>query len=216
MKPDLQIKEKIDGIFPLIAEIDFNVSTLEQFYGNLSANELSMFDKYQLLHMLRHSLWNISMLDLCKLFIENENYSFNCLINIIVNNYSKVTFKKGISIKDLRELNEKTKPYEGYIQNIKDVRDVKIAHKDNKSLFNTVMLHQLRALIDLAQTIFDPINNALYDSHVIWNFKNDTKEISMIKNLAKYESLRKIVSRAEISKNNHIATIDLIKIIRNQ
>lgn len=214
MKPDLQIKEKINGIYPLIAEIDFNVSTLEQFYGKLSAGEMHMFDKYQLLNMMRSNLWNLSMLDLCKLFLENENYSFNCLINILVNNYSKVTFKKAISLKELKELIEKVKPYEVYIQNIKDIRDMKIAHKDSKNNFNTVMLYQLRALINLAQEIFNPIYSALYDSDFIWDFKEDTRELSMIKNLAKYESIFTIVSRADISREIHIKTNDLIRIIK--
>lgn len=213
MKPDVQIKEKIDGIYPLIAEIDFNVSTLEQFYVKLSAEELFMFDKYQLLHMLRQNLWNTSMLDLCKLFIENENYSLYCLINIIINQHSRVSFKKSLSLNELIKLRKKIEPYKYYIQSIKEIRDVKIAHKDSKNDFNTVMLYQLRALVNLSQEIFNPIYDSLYDSEFMWEFKKDTKELSMIKNLAKFESLRKIISIAEITKANHIPTIDLVHIL---
>jgi hypothetical protein len=213
MKTDFQIKEKIDGIYPLIAEIDFNVSTLEQIYGKLSMNELLMFDKYQLLHMQRHNLWNVSMLNLCKLFVENENYSFYCLINIIINQYSKVTFKKSISLKELEELKKKIEPFNSYIQSIKEIRDMKIAHKDSKNVFNNVMLHHLRALINLAQEIFNPIYSALYDSEFRWEFKNDTKELSMIKNLAKFEALRRIINVAELSKSVSIPTKDLVKIL---
>lgn len=91
MKIDFQIKEKIDGIYPLIAEIDFNVNTLQRFYEELSTDELLVFDKYILLQVLRHYLWNASILDLCKLFVENEKFSFNCLFNIIINNYKTVS-----------------------------------------------------------------------------------------------------------------------------
>ena len=213
MNIDLQVKKKIDGIFPLIAEVDFNLNTLEQFYEDLSQEEILMFDKYDLLSMLRHYLWKGSILDLCKLFIEDEKYSFNCLVNTIVNNYKRVSFKSPLAIKEIVGYYEKTKDFELYIKHIKEVRDFTLAHKDDKTIFNTPMLYELRALIELAKSIFNPIYAGLYDSTFIWLNKEDTRALGLIRNIAKYESIRTLVFRSDLSKKREIQTADLLNII---
>ena len=76
-----------------------------------------------------------------------------------------------------------------------------------------VMLYQLRALVNLAQDIFNPIYNAITGSHFMWDIANDGRSLSLIKNLAKFESLRRIVSIAEISNANNIQTKELVKIL---
>ncbi len=213
MKIDLQIKEKIEGIYPLIAEIDFNVNTLEQFYEKLSADELLIFDKYLLLQVLRHYLWNASILDLSKLYVENEKYSFNYLFNIIINNYKRVSFKNPLSLNDIKCLYDKIKDYEVYIKKVKDVRDLNIAHKDNKSDFSSIMLYQLKALVGLAKEIFNPLYEALFDSTFIWILKEDDRQLSLVKNIAKYEILKKHIFQTYASKKKEVQTFDLIKII---
>jgi hypothetical protein len=213
MNIDLQVKKKIDGIFPLIAEVDFNVNTLEQFYEDLSSEEILVFDKYELLSILRHYLWKGSILDLCKLFIENEKYSFRRLVNIIVNNYKRVSFKSPLTTKEIFGLYDKTKDFEIYIKHVKEVRDVSVAHKDDKVVFNNLMLYELRALVELAKAIFNPIYAALYDSDFIWLLKEDKRALSLIKNIAKYESIQKLAFRSDLSKKKDIQTADLIKII---
>ena len=214
MSIDNQIKHKVEGIYPLIAEVDFNVSNLEQFYTKLTAEEIIIFDKYQLLQTLRHSLWNLSILDLCKLFLESEKYSLYRLINILINNYRSISFIKPLTIKELKAMIDKIKPYANYIDKLKYLRDIRIAHRDDKGGPNNIMLKELRELIKLAQLIFNQIYASLYDSEFIWNFKENTRELSLIRNLAKYESIFKIVSLAEITKSTQLFTKDLSKIIR--
>lgn len=213
MNINQQVKKKIDGIYPLIAEVDFNVNTLEQFYEDLSSEEMLVFDKYELLSILRHYLWKGSILDLCKLFIENEKYSFSRLINIIENNYKSVTFKSPITIKEILGLYDKTKDFEIYIKHVKEVRDVSVAHKDDKVVYNNLMLYELRALVELAKAIFNPIYASLYDSDFIWLLKEDKRALSLIKNIAKYESIQTLAFRSDLSKKKDIQTADLIKII---
>jgi hypothetical protein len=213
MNIDLQIKKKIDGIFPLIAEVDFNVNTLEQFYEDLSSEELLMFDKYQLLSVLRHYLWRASILDLCKLFIEEEKYSFCCLINILVNNYKRVSFKNPLTISEIKGYYTKTEDFKIYIKHIKEVRDYSIAHKDDKNTFNNLMLYELRVLIDQAKAIFNPIYAALYDSDFIWLLKEDERALSLIRNIAKYESIQVLVFQSDLSKKKEIHTADILNII---
>lgn len=213
MNIDLQIKKKIDGIFPLIAEVDFNVNTLEQFYEDLSSEELLIFDKYQLLSVLRHYLWRAAILDLCKLFIENEKYSFSCLINILVNNHKRVSFKSPLPINEIIGYYDKTKEFNIYINHIKEERDSSIAHKDDKITFNNLMLYELRVLIDLAKAIFNPIYAALYDSDFIWLLKEDERALSLIKNIAKYESIQMLVFKSDLTRKKEIQTADLLNII---
>lgn len=212
-KIDQQIKEKIDGIYPLIAEIDFNVNTLEQFYEELSADESLVFDKYILLQVLRHYLWNASILDLCKLYIETEKYSFNCLFNIIINNYNIVSFKNPLSLDQIRSMPSKIKNFDVYIKKIKDVRDLNIAHKDNRTNYSAVMLHQLKALVGLAKEIFNPLYEALYDSTFIWLLKEDERALSLIKDIAKYEAIREYIFKSDFLRNDTIQTSKLIRFI---
>jgi serine/threonine protein kinase len=210
-----QLKKKIDGIYPLIAEVDFNVSTLEHIYTVLSAEELIMFDKYHLLQTLRHSLWNFSILDLCKLFLESEKFSLHRLINILINNHKQVSFIKTITIRELKGITDQIWPYKDKIDKLKYLRDIRIAHRDDKSGPNNILLRDLRELVKLSQLIFNSIYDSLYDSKFIWRFKEDTKELSMIRYLAKYDSIYKIVSVAEVTKSLQISTKVLSKIIRN-
>jgi hypothetical protein len=212
-KIDNQIKEKIDGIYPLIAEIDFNVNTLVQFYEELSSDELLVFDKYILLQVLRHYLWNSSILDLCKLYIDNEKYSFNCLLNILINNHSRVSFKNPLSLDEIQNMADKIKKFDGYIVKIKDVRDSNIAHKDNKTNYGAVMLHHLKALVTLAKEIFNTLYEDLYDSTFIWLLKEDERAISLISNIAKYEAIRKYVFNADFLREGTIPTSKLIRFI---
>jgi hypothetical protein len=213
MNIDLQIKKKIDGIIPLIAEVDFNINTLEQFYEDLSAEELIMFERYQLLSILRHYLWKVSVLDLCKLFIEDEKYSFNCLTNIMINKYRNVSFKNPLTVKEIKDYYNKTNDFGIYIKQIKEIRDSTIAHKDDKIIYTTLMLYQLRALVELAKGIFNPIYAALYDSDFIWLLKEDKRPLSLIKNISKYESIHKLIFKSNLSKKKEIQTAVLIKII---
>jgi hypothetical protein len=75
------------------------------------------------------------------------------------------------------------------------------------------MLYLLHALNKLAQEIFNAIYNALYNSTFLLNSKSDIKELSMVKNLAKYDSLFNRISVAERTNATHIPTGDLVKII---
>jgi hypothetical protein len=214
MKIDIQIKEKLDGIFPIIAEVEYNVSILEYIYGTLSADERLLFDKYHLLQTLRSTLWNISILDLCKLLLKTEKYSLQCLINTINHNYKNVTFKIPISTSELQLLADEIILYQHKIKPLKFLRDNRIAHKDNKDEFNSVMLYDLRSLINVSKKIYNVIFRAINDSDFLWDHIADEREISMIKNLAKYESIRNIISNHELRKLDKMNALELVSIIK--
>jgi AbiU2 len=213
MNTDDQVKEKMDGIMQLIAEIDFNVNTLEQFHNELSSDELTMFDKYELLNVLRHYLWESSILDLCKLFVENEKFSFNCLLNILVNNYKRISFKSPIEINEIKKFYNLLTESAAYIKHIKEARDLDIAHKDNKNTFDPILITELKTLINLAKNIFNTIFGALNNSTFLWINTDDKRAIYLIKDIAKYDIIQNLVYRTDLSKKMEISTFDLLKII---
>jgi hypothetical protein len=75
------------------------------------------------------------------------------------------------------------------------------------------MLYELRALIDLAKAIFNPIYAALYDSDFIWLLKEDERALSLIRNIAKYESIQVLVFQSDLFKKKEIHTADILNII---
>ena len=208
-----QILEKLDGILPLIAEIDFNINTLEKFHNKLSYNELKMFENYDLLSILRHYFWKSSILDLCKLFVEDEKYSFNCLLNILENNFKNVIFKSHLSKEEIKEFRESLKKSSNQIDHIKEVRDINIAHKDNKNPSDPIMLSELSYLITLAKEIFSKIFGTINDSTIIWQLTDDNRALLLIKDIAKYNTIKELVFKTDLSQKREISTRDLLNII---
>jgi hypothetical protein len=210
------IDNQIESIRDLIANADFKISTLEQFYKDLSAEELLLFDKYELLQFIKINLWNSSILDLCKLFIPKEDFSLFKLLKTSIDKFHLIKFQGIISINDLSQLIDRIDPFQDRIIKVKKIRDKYIAHKDNKVEFNSLMLYELRSLIDLAQAIFNKIYSGLYDSEFIWDFKHDKQELSMIENLAKYELIRKTIFQADISNKKEIRTSEIAAILMSR
>lgn len=210
VKINQQIKDQVDAIINLIANIDFNISALEQFYKDLTANELLIFDKYQLLEFLKISLWNSAILNLCILFNSEEDFGLVKLINTLINNFKRVNFKEKVTIQDLTLLLEQINHYNGSIKKLKVVRDKAISHKDHSQEFSAILLSELRVLTDIAQSVFNKIFTSLYSSDFDWDQKYDKHELSLIKNLANFEKLRLTISKAEICKKRAITINELL------
>jgi len=215
MRIDEQIKEKLNELMKIISSADDYISKLEQFSKVLTEKEKTLFDKYPLLDIIRFSFWDLAVLEICKLFNPDEKYGLTKILNIIINNYSKIPWKVNLRKKEFTDLIKQINQKEYLVERLKRIRDNFIAHLDDRKYVDSLAISELRSLVDLSQTVYKKIELGINDSDMIWDFKNDTLDMKMIKNLFKFEALREYIVTNDFKRVQYISTDDLIKILMN-
>jgi hypothetical protein len=215
MKIEDQLLEKQSELLQIISAADDFTSKIEQFSRILTDNEKVLFDKYPLFDMARFSFWDIAILEVCKLYNPQEKYSLYKILKIAINNYSKIHWKNTIPLKDLTDLLARLDQHKDLFERLKRIRDNFIAHLDDRKYMDSLIISELRQLIDLSQIVYNKINTGLNGSEMIWDSKNDTADMMAIKNLAKFEALRKHIQVTDFKNEKFILVGDLLNLLTN-
>jgi hypothetical protein len=215
MKIEDQLLEKQSELFKIIAFADEIISKLEQFSKILTENEKALFDKYALFDLARFSFWDVAILEVCKLYNPEEKYSLHKILNIAINNYSKISWKVTFNLKELNDLQSCIDQQKNLISRLIGIRDHFIAHLDDKQYMDSLVISELRLLLDLSQIVYNKINLGLNGSEMTWDSQNDTSDMNALKNLTKFEALRNHILVNDFKGEKLISIEDLIKILEN-
>lgn len=208
-----QLKNKLKRTMEIIASGDDYISKLEQFSRVLTEEEQSLFNKYPLLDMIRFAFWDFAVLEICKLFNPKEDLSLSKTLNLVINNYSKINWKHKIALEEFNTLSAKLKQKSILIARIKKIRDNCIAHYCKNDYSDYFTISEFRELFDLSQLIYNKIELALNGSEMSWDFKYDTMDMKLVKNLYKFESLREFICKNDFKGEKFVTTESLIKIL---
>jgi hypothetical protein len=165
--------------------------------------------------LARFSFWDIAILEVCKLLNPVEKYSLYKVLNIAINNYSKISWKYPIHKKELTDLLARIDQQKYLFDRLKRIRDNFIAHLDDRKYMDSLVISELRLLIDLSHSVYNKIKMGLTGSEMIWDSQNDTMDMMAIKNLAKFEVLRKHIQVCDLKREKFIPIEDLIYILVN-
>ncbi|MFC2138579.1 hypothetical protein ACFLTE_10420 [Bacteroidota bacterium] len=99
--------------------------------------EQSIISKNRVLHEIRYALWVLTVLELCKLFDDNENHCYNLFkfVRKIRQDKNKSIFKDNLKIDTLDKWERKLQNLyaSDTIDRLKDLRDKYYAHSDRTS-----------------------------------------------------------------------------------
>jgi hypothetical protein len=199
-----------------LAITDINIKSLSQFVNKLSEDERQQFTKYPLLWRMRFAFWNLAILELYKIYKEDESNSLIGFINSLINNYKRIKWQEDIELGELKN-------YKSVIVNLKDMiskiityRNKVVAHSDKTKPSVQLHIDELIDLLDNAKTIYDKINYSLNDTMTNWDSMDDNYDLALIKNICKYNQIREMVTIAKIQKKPTMETKILMKIINNK
>jgi hypothetical protein len=156
--------------------------------------EKVMVQKYPVFQRVKYSLWVLTVLELCKLFIDRDNdkYNLHKFLNKLLDNYKNIEWKhamdKSIIHGFKQRLNVDCKPI---IDKIEKLRDKLYAHtdKDIEDLISSLRINytEIDSLMDLAKKILFTIKSKYFDIHTDFNISGLERFNYVLVNLSKYE-----------------------------
>lgn len=165
------IGEKLDTVIDILirSQTHFNyckyLNTREDFY------EYQMIQKYSILDFARVSFLIVLILDLCKLFNydKDEKYNLQKILDILINNYSKIDFANPITKVELFDLKKELNSAKtvSISSKLKTLRNKHYAHLDSqKPEIMEIMptFDDFEFLWKQAFNIYSKLNFHLYDS----------------------------------------------------
>lgn len=139
--------------------------------------ERRMINKSGVLHEIRYSLWVLTVLELCKLYDDNNNHCFNFykFVRKVKQDRNKSLFKDKLRLKTLENWENKLQNLKtsDTIIKLKDLRDKYYAHSDRTPELLpeeiTPNKQSIEKLIRTGQEIIFDFQNEVFDIHQ--NFK---------------------------------------------
>ena len=102
MKLSEQIDHKLKMIEKFLLILTLLIGDLE-YFSMESKNRKEIFLDYKILLRIWHGLYVYTILELNKIYNENENYSLFKLINMLINKYQSINWINRIRIEKLRD-----------------------------------------------------------------------------------------------------------------
>ena len=136
-----------------------------------SDKESAMISKNRVLNEIRYSLWVLTVLELCKLFDDNNNQCFNLFkfIRKIKQDRNKLIFKDKITSITIKDWENKLQNNQTFntIGKLKDLRDKYYAHSDRKPELLpeelTPNINSIEELLRIGQEIIYDFQGTVFD-----------------------------------------------------
>ena len=136
-----------------------------------SDKESAMISNNRVLHEIRYSLWVLTVLELCKLFDDNNNQYFNLFkfIRKIKQDRNKLIFKGKITSITIKDWENKLQNNQTFntIGKLKDLRDKYYAHSDRKPELLpeelTPNINSIEELLRIGQEIIYDFQGNVFD-----------------------------------------------------
>jgi hypothetical protein len=190
------IDEKLSAVIDILirSQAHFNyckyLNTREDFY------EYQIIRKYSILDFAKVSFLIVLILDLCKLYNydKDEKYNLQKILDILINNYSKIHFANPITKVELLSLREELNSREiiSIASKLKTLRNKHYAHLDpNRPEIMEIMptFDEFEFLWEKAFNIHAKINFHLYDSSTCINQGTSDIGDGILTQLIKLENL---------------------------
>jgi hypothetical protein len=216
-----RFNEEIRNDFHTIKNIVLTVTLLLgdiRFFKSGNEKENIIINEYKFLWRTYSSLYINLILDLNKLFDDNESYSFNKLFNKISNNFSRIEWVKKTEptfIDDMKFELIKIKKSD-IINKIKTARDKYYAHLDNKRPPNIyINLDDLENLLKISQGFINRIYGPLEALSQSFYFEQSDIGHEMISDLYKYNGIRHHIYK-EMEEDEEYSIRKIIAIMQSQ
>lgn len=196
--------EKIVKIFFLCKE---SYLVLRELYKtqDTSSYIIDLKFKNSFFILTKVNYWRIIVLQLSKLYIDNERYNLLKFLRKCKkgNYFQSLNINQEFIIDEINKIQE----YNDVISHIKLQRDKLFAHEDafNSTIVNDITLDETKNLIDLCQNIIFEIYGEIFDTHyefevansAEWNLKNILKNLNErnIQSIEERKDIRKLLDR---------------------
>lgn len=208
-----QIRSEFLKIRMSIAIVDINTTTLWQFVNKLNDAEWEEFNHYPLLWRMRLAFWDMAILELYKLYKEDEGHSLIAFVNSLINSYKRINWINNIKLSELTNHRKSLEILGDTISKLMVYRNEVVAHSGTSKPDSPLYLEDLFLLLDNAKTIYNSINHALNDEMTIWQEQENEYDLALIRNAYKYNQLRNELFKADIQKKPTIDTKSLMSVI---
>jgi hypothetical protein len=177
-----------------------------------------MIQKFPVLSMMNRAFYYQSIIEIHKLFNDDDVYSLPKLLNELINSYRRITWFNPLKLKDIRELKESLLigTIHAHFIKVKTIRDEYLAHNKRKPENVKITLEELELLQKKAEEVSNLIGNALYGTSTGYDIQNDNSLSGIIHQLNAYDKFRNIIFDARKEQKDSINTKDLFTVLRGE
>lgn len=153
--------------------------------------------KYLAFQRIKYSAWVLTVLELCKLFInrETEKYNFHKLLTFLLDSYDRTKWKSAFEKDKILKLKSKLEnENQTTIRKLEKLRDKFYAHTDKNiaQLVSRLSIDfiEIDILINLAIEIFNEIEINYFDRQTVFETPGPDRFNHILINLAKFQEYR--------------------------
>ena len=165
-------KKEIESIINIWAKAKLFYKDSMYLSNPKSDKESAMISKNKVLNEIRFSLWVLTVLELCKLFDDNDKQCFNLFkfIRKINNDKNKLIFKDKLTSTTIEDWEDKLQSKQTFdtIGKLKNLRDKYYAHSDRKPELLpeelTPDIKSIEELLRIGQEIIYDFQGNLFDT----------------------------------------------------
>ncbi len=213
-KFSIRLQEDIKVISNSIAYTRFLLNAITEIGKKDTGKEI--IKKFPVLSMMKRSFYYQSIIEIHKLFNDNDVYSLPKLLNELINSYKRITWFNPLNVIEINELKEGlcTGTIHSNFIKVKTIRDEYLAHNKRKPANVKITLDELEVLQKKAEEISNQIGNALYGTSTGYDIQDDSSLSGIIYQLNTYDKFQDIIFNARNEQKDFIDINDLYGILR--
>lgn len=210
-----QLKQKLDGTFAILLELEF----MKQSIIKVSDKDSKYFEgsskNSQFLNTVYKTFVRMFVVDLYKLIDKRGHFYLPKTIKFCKDNLTKISWEHEITTEKLDKIEDKFSISDSVYKDIKTLRDKFYAHIDNDRFKHKIDLKPeelweiLKDLQEIFRLICQDFNNNC------WIFEIQCKGVPELRYLSNYKSISKLIMDCRRDGINNIETDKLFEIIRS-
>lgn len=206
---------------------------------NNNASESNIYKQYPVFTFIKQAFYYQAILETYKLYNPKEGYNLPKLINILTNNFKRITwytpsFNIDVEVLDNKQKKEKerlireqirrllknseedlfTKDTVTIFGKIKIIRNNYLGHNNKVQKKVTVTLEELLFLQEIAEKVSNKLGNALYGTSTGYFMQDNDMVTGVLLRLRVFEEIRQFVLQTEGRGEENIKTKTLLEMVR--
>ncbi len=213
----------------------FLLNSLSELNESFSGSKV--YEQYPILAFLKQAFYYQTILETYKLYNPKEGYSIPKFIEILTNNFRRITWFPLVKIDDKLDKKQKKKQKREIKNHIKDlleskkneltterakdilarielIRDKYLAHNDKNQKRVTVSLEELLYLQEIAEETSNELGDVLSGTSTGYAHQQKDMATSVLLRLRVFEEIRQLVLKAEGQGDENIKTSTLLEMVR--
>jgi len=212
-KFSIEKQKEIKNISNTIIYTRFLINGIKEINANYKKVKSAVKD-FPAFGLMQRAFYFQVMVEMNKLFDNNESLCISKYINELVNNYRRIVWFNNLLVEELREMQLNIENHKEYFEKIKNIRDEHLAHSDKNRKKISVHIDELDTLQKLVEDISNKIGNALYGTSTGYDHHGNGSLNGIFNRLTAFDQLRDMIFEANKNIKDSISTDKLLDIVR--